>query len=91
MKNDKGKKVLQATSDHEASDNEFDISEFFFMGFEEEYQFDDMEEVDQGELQLAFDDLYFNSLDLTRKTRSLDYKFKNSSMRTHNSLMIMSS
>ena len=55
------KKVLQATSsDHEASDDEIDLSEFCFMAYEDE-DLDDMEEVDQGELQLAFDELYFNS------------------------------
>ena len=47
MKKDKGKKVLQATSsDHEASDEEFDMSEFCFMGIEEEELNDFMEEED---------------------------------------------
>ena len=48
MKKDKGKKVLNATSDHEASDEEVDFSEFCFMAYEEEDLHEDMEEEDQG-------------------------------------------
>ena len=65
-------KVLQATSDHEASDDddEFCLRKFFFMAYNHE-DLHDMEEVDQGQLQLAFDELYFNSLDLARKNKDL--------------------
>ena len=73
MKKDKGKKVLHATSDHEASDDddEFGLREFCFMAHDDEDIQEDMEEEDQGELQLAFDELFSNSLDLARKNKEL--------------------
>ena len=70
-KDDKGKKALTSLSDYKSS-SEDDISDFCFMAFEDEY--DDnmtMEDIDQGELQIAFNDLYERSLDLTRKKKEL--------------------
>ena len=70
-KNNKGKKALASLSDYESS-SEDDISDFCFMAFEDEYDDDmTMEDIDQGELQIAFNDLYESSHDLTRKNKEL--------------------
>ena len=61
-KDDKGKKVLQVSmSDNESLSDDEDLSEYCFMTI------DDLE----GDLQCAFNDLYNDSMLITRKNKEL--------------------